>query len=74
MAGVQLATLLIGAVVIEQVFVIPGMGSELVRAVSNRDLITVQGIVLVLVVLVLALNTIIDLLYPVLDPRVRRAA
>ena len=44
------------------------------RAVSNRDLITVQGIVLVLVVLVLALNTIIDLLYPVLDPRVRRAA
>ncbi|PMD05852.1 ABC transporter permease [Brevibacterium paucivorans] len=73
-AGVQLATLLIGAVVIEQVFVIPGMGSELVRAVSNRDLITVQGIVLVLVVLVLALNTIIDLLYPVLDPRVRRVA
>lgn len=73
-AGVQLATLLIGAVVIEQVFVIPGMGSELVRAVSNRDLIAVQGIVLVLVVMVLALNTIIDLLYPILDPRVRRAA
>lgn len=73
-AGVQLATLLIGAVVIEQVFVIPGMGSELVRAVSNRDLLAVQGIVLVLVVMVLALNTIIDVLYPVLDPRVRRAA
>ncbi|GAA4285074.1 ABC transporter permease [Brevibacterium daeguense] len=73
-AGVQLATLLIGAVVIEQVFVLPGMGTELVRAVSNRDLVTVQGIVMVLVVLVLLLNLIVDLLYSVLDPRVRRAA
>lgn len=71
-AGVQLATLLIGAVVIEYVFVIPGMGSELVRAVSNRDLLAVQGIVLVLVVMVLALNTIIDILYPLVDPRVRQ--
>lgn len=73
-AGVQLATLLIGAVVIEQVFVIPGMGSELIRAVQNRDLLTVQGIVMVLVLLVLLLNLIIDLLYTVLDPRVRSAA
>lgn len=73
-AGVQLATLLIGAVVIERVFVIPGLGSELVRAVSNRDLLTVQGIVMVLVVLVLLINLIVDLLYSVLDPRVRRAA
>lgn len=73
-AGVQLATLLIGAVVIEQVFVLPGMGSELVRAVENRDLLTVQAIVMVLVFLVLALNLIIDLLYTLLDPRVRNAA
>lgn len=73
-AGVQLATMLIGAVVVEQVFVLPGMGSELVRAVANRDLLTVQGIVMVLVVLVLLLNFIVDLLYPLLDPRVRRAA
>ena len=73
-AGLQLATLLVGAVVVEQVFVIPGLGSELVRAVANRDLVTVQGIVLVLSVLVLALNTIVDILYPILDPRVRRAA
>jgi peptide/nickel transport system permease protein len=73
-AGVQLATLLIGAVVIEQVFVLPGMGSELVRAVANRDLLTVQAIVMVLVFLVLTLNLIIDLLYSLLDPRVRNAA
>jgi peptide/nickel transport system permease protein len=69
-----LATLLIGAVVIEQVFVLPGMGSELVRAVANRDLLTVQAIVMVLVFLVLTLNLIIDLLYSLLDPRVRNAA
>lgn len=72
--GVQLAALLVGAVVVEQVFSLPGMGSELVRAVSNRDLITVQGIVMVLVLLVLVLNLIVDLLYTVVDPRIRRAA
>ncbi|WAL40261.1 ABC transporter permease [Brevibacterium sp. BRM-1] len=73
-AGVQLAALLVGAVVVEQVFVLPGIGSELVRAVSNRDLVTVQGIVMVLVLAVLVLNFIVDLLYPVIDPRVRRGA
>ncbi len=73
-AGVQLATLLVGAVIIEQVFVIPGVGSELVRAVANRDLVTVQGIVMVLVMLVLIINFIVDLLYPIVDPRIRSAA
>ena len=73
-AGVQLATLLVGAVIIEQIFVIPGIGSELVRAVANRDLIAVQGIVMVLVLLVLIINLIVDILYPVIDPRVRSAA
>lgn len=73
-AGVQLATLLVGAVIIEQIFVIPGIGSELVRAVANRDLIAVQGIVMVLVLLVLIINLIVDILYPVIDPRVRNAA
>lgn len=73
-AGVQLATLLVGAVIIEQVFVIPGMGSELVRAVANRDMLTVQGIVMVLIVLVLIINFIVDLLYPIIDPRIRNTA
>ena len=73
-AGVQLATLLVGAVIIEQIFVIPGIGSELVRAVANRDLVTVQGIVMVLVVLVLIINLIVDVLYPIVDPRIRNAS
>lgn len=73
-AGVQLATLLVGAVIIEQIFVIPGIGSELVRAVANRDLVAVQGIVMVLVLLVLVINLIVDVLYPIIDPRIRTAA
>lgn len=69
--GLQLATLLIGAVVVERVFVLPGLGSMLLDAVSSRDLLTVQGIVLVLVVGVLLVNFVVDVLYTVLDPRLR---
>ncbi len=70
--GLQLTTLVIGAVVIEQVFVIPGSGSMLIESVSNRDLTTVQSIVMLLVVFTLLVNLIVDLLYQVLDPRIRR--
>jgi peptide/nickel transport system permease protein len=71
--GVQLATLLIGAVVVERVFVIPGLGSLLLDGTANRDLLLVQGVVMVLVVAVLLVNFLVDLLYPVIDPRLRRA-
>jgi peptide/nickel transport system permease protein len=67
--GLQLATLLIGAVVVERVFVIPGLGSLLLDAVSSRDLILVQDVVMVLVVAVLLVNFVVDLLYVVIDPR-----
>ncbi|MBK8731571.1 MAG: ABC transporter permease subunit [Actinomycetales bacterium] len=66
--GLQLATLLVGAVVIERVFVIPGLGSLLLDAVGNRDLIVVQDVVMVLVVAVLVTNFVVDLLYLVIDP------
>ena len=72
--GLQLATLLIGAVVVERVFVIPGLGSLLLDAVSNRDLIIVQDVVMVLVVAVLLVNFVVDLLYVALDPRLRTGA
>jgi peptide/nickel transport system permease protein len=71
--GLQLATLLVGAVVVERVFVIPGLGSLLLDAVSNRDLVVVQDVVMVLVVAVLVVNFIVDLLYLVLDPRLQEA-
>lgn len=69
--GLQLATLLIGAVVIERVFVIPGLGSLLLDAVRTRDLIVVQDVVMLLVLAVLVVNYIVDLLYLAIDPRLR---
>ncbi|HET7725072.1 MAG TPA: ABC transporter permease, partial [Propionibacteriaceae bacterium] len=70
--GLQLSTLLVGAIVVEQVFRIPGLGTALLSAVSNRDLIVVQGIVMVLVFAVLVINLLTDLSYLVIDPRLRR--
>lgn len=70
--GVQLTSLVIGAVVIEQVFVLPGIGSMLLESVSNRDLTAVQSIVMVLVVFTLVVNMVVDLLYQIIDPRIRR--
>ena len=71
--ALQLATLLIGAVVVERVFVIPGLGSLLLDQVANRDLICVQDIVMLLVLAVLLVNFVVDLLYLVIDPRLKAA-
>lgn len=70
-AGVQLTTLVVGAVVIEAVFVIPGMGSMLLDAVSVRDLTTVQTLIMLLVAFTLAVNLLTDLAYRLVDPRLR---
>lgn len=72
--SVQLAALIIGAVVIERVFVIPGLGSMLLDAVGNRDLLTVQSVVMVLVGITLVINLLVDVFYTVLDPRIRKSA
>lgn len=72
--SIEFANLIIGAVVIETVFVIPGLGSTLVRAVANRDLMMVQAVVMCVVILVLLVNLLVDLLRPVIDPRLRVAS
>jgi peptide/nickel transport system permease protein len=69
--ALQLATLLVGAVVVERVFVIPGLGSLLLDAVAQRDLRIVQDVVMLLVVAVLVVNLVVELLYVVIDPRLR---
>ena len=69
--GLQLATLLVGAIVIEQVFALPGLGALLLDAVAQRDLVVVQGTVMVLVFAVLVINALVDLSYLALDPRLR---
>jgi peptide/nickel transport system permease protein len=56
---------------VEQVFRIPGLGTALLSAVANRDLIVVQGIVMVLVFAVLVINLLTDLSYLLIDPRLR---
>ena len=73
-AGLQMSTLIVGAVVIERVFVIPGVGSMLLDAVTTRDLTTVQTIMMLLVVFTLAVTLLVDLLYRLVDPRLRRQA
>ncbi|GGL93585.1 ABC transporter permease [Nakamurella endophytica] len=69
--GVQLVTILVGAVVVEQVFVIPGIGQWLVDSVGNQDLLTVQAIVITLVAIALAVSFVVDVLYTLVDPRLR---
>ena len=72
--GLQMSSLIVGAVVIERVFVIPGVGSMLLDAVATRDLTTVQTLMMLLVVFTLAITLLVDLLYRVIDPRLRRQA
>jgi ABC-type dipeptide/oligopeptide/nickel transport system permease component len=62
---------LAGAVVIETVFAIPGMGRMLVSAVNARDFPAVQAIILVVAVTVVLMNLVTDLAYAALDPRIR---
>ncbi len=69
--GLQIARLLGGTVVIEQVFAIPGMGRLAVSSIQLREVHIVQGVVLVAACVVLIANLVVDLLYVVLDPRIR---
>lgn len=69
--GLQFATLFVGAIVVETVFVLPGLGSYLLQMVSTRDIPVVQSIVMVLVTLVLLINLLVDLSYAIIDPRLR---
>lgn len=69
--GLQVIGLLTGTVFVEQVFSLPGLGSGLDTAASTGDLPTTQGIVVFFTLLIVAINLGVDLLYTVLDPRVR---
>lgn len=72
--GLQVGTLLGGAVVIESVFAWPGIGALLVESVAGRDYTVVQTIAFVVAILVVVLNLLTDLLYVRLDPRIRLGA
>lgn len=69
--GLSLTVLLAGAIVIELVFNIPGVGRLVIQAVSRRDYPVIQGVILMIGGIALGMNLLIDLLYGVIDPRVR---
>lgn len=69
--GVSLAKLLGGAVVTEQIFVIPGLGNLLVDSIARRDFPVVQGVILLIALIYVGVNLIIDVVYGLLDPRIR---
>ena len=69
--GPAIAAVLTGSVVVEEVFGIPGLGQQFVRGASNRDYPLVLGIVVSYATLIISLNLMVDILYGVIDPRVR---
>lgn len=72
-AGIQLATILGGVIVVEVVFAWPGLGRLVYDAVAARDYPLIQGAVLLVAVMFIAVNLIVDVLYAVVDPRIRAA-
>ncbi len=70
-AGIQLGQLVVGSIVLESVFYLPGLGRLALGAISARDLPVVQGVVLFVATLIVTINFAVDILYGVLDPRIR---
>jgi peptide/nickel transport system permease protein len=69
--GLQFGNLITGAIVIENVFVLPGIGRLIFQAIANRDLIVVRDVVMLLSALVVLINFLIDVLYALIDPRLK---
>jgi len=69
--GLIMAEVVAGTIIVEQVFSLPGVGQLLITAISNRDFPLVQGIVMYITVAVVMINFMVDILYSVLDPRIR---
>ena len=69
--GLQFAALLSGTIVIENVFFLPGVGRLIFQSITQRDLIVVKDVVVLLAAMVVAVNFLVDLLYAAIDPRLR---
>jgi ABC-type dipeptide/oligopeptide/nickel transport system permease component len=72
--GFQIGALIGGAVVVENVFAWPGLGTLIVNAVGNRDYTVVQAATLTIAGIIVLINIVVDLLYAQLDPRIRAAS
>lgn len=71
-AGIQVAALLGGTVIVEQIFALPGIGRYIYEAIANRDYPVVQSVTLVMAFIFVLVSLIVDILYAVLDPRLRQ--
>ena len=69
--GLQFAFLLAGTIIIENVFYLPGLGRLVFQAITQRDLIVVESVVILLVATVILINLLVDLSYAIVDPRLR---
>ena len=69
--GLQFSFLLAGAIIIEQVFYLPGLGRLVFQSINARDLIVVESVVMLLVFAVILVNFLVDLAYAAVDPRLR---
>jgi ABC-type dipeptide/oligopeptide/nickel transport system permease component len=70
-SGYQFARLLGGTIIVETIFVIPGLGAFVIESIIHRDFVVLQAVILLTAAVVLTLNLLIDLFYGVLDPRIR---
>jgi peptide/nickel transport system permease protein len=69
--GLQAGDLLAGAIIIENVFHLPGVGRLVFEAIGQRDLPVIQGVVLLIAMIIVVINFVIDITYRYLDPRIR---
>jgi peptide/nickel transport system permease protein len=73
-AGISLGRLIGGTVIVEVFFSLPGLGQLVVSSITSRDVITVEGVVAFVAITYVVVNTLVDVAYGLIDPRVRLAA
>ena len=71
LASFQFSVLVGGTVIIEEIFQLPGVGRLLLGSITTRDYNIVQAVVMTMIGIILMVNLIVDLIYPVIDPRIR---
>ena len=69
--SIQIGAMVVGSVLVENVFALPGLGSLLINAINTSDYPIVQSVILLLVAVFLILNLIVDIIYAIIDPRIR---
>ena len=68
--GIIIAEVVAGSIVVEQVFGVPGIGTLLITAISNRDYPVVEAVVLLIAFVIMVINFLVDAIYKIVDPRV----